>query len=71
MSVAEASFRFTEFGYAALPLETVHVVAAEGLPAIHHDPFDRMLVAQAQIEQIRLLTQDAELGAYGASVLLY
>jgi PIN domain nuclease of toxin-antitoxin system len=38
---------------------------------MHHDPFDRMLVAQAQIEQIRLLTQDAELGAYGASVLLY
>ena len=44
-------------------------MATERLPAIHRDPFDRLLVAQAESEGIRLLTADATLPDYGDVVL--
>jgi len=43
-------------GYSELPVNSEHAVAIEGLPPIHKDPFDRMLVAQATVEGITLLT---------------
>jgi PIN domain nuclease of toxin-antitoxin system len=46
-------------GYGDLPIRSEHVVAVEGLPPLHKDPFDRILVAQATIEGIMLLTADA------------
>ncbi len=46
-----------------------HADAAASLPPHHGDPFDRMLVAQAGIEGLRLLTRDRHLEAYGAAVL--
>jgi PIN domain nuclease of toxin-antitoxin system len=51
-------------GYSELPVLSDHVVALESLPAIHKDPFDRMLVAQATVEGITLLTSDSTLGQY-------
>ena len=45
-----------------------HTERLAGLPPIHRDPFDRLLVAQAQAEPMRLLTSDRLLAAYGASV---
>ncbi len=45
-------------GYGELPILSEHVVATESLPPIHKDPFDRVLVAQAVIEGITLLTVD-------------
>jgi len=51
-------------GYAELPILSEHVVAIEGLPPIHKDPFDRLLVAQATIEGITLLTIDPIVGRY-------
>ena len=45
-------------GYSELPIISEHAVAIEGLPPIHKDPFDRMLVAQATVEGITLLTAD-------------
>ena len=51
-------------GYTELPILSDHVVAMESLPAIHKDPFDRLLVAQASIEGITLLTADMVLGRY-------
>jgi len=53
-----------ENGYTELPVTGTHAVAVDLLPPIHRDPFDRMLVAQAQIEGITLLTADATLGLY-------
>ncbi|TPL02110.1 MULTISPECIES: type II toxin-antitoxin system VapC family toxin [unclassified Mesorhizobium] len=44
--------------YSELPITSEHAVAIDGLPAIHKDPFDRMLVAQATVEGITLLTVD-------------
>lgn len=51
-------------GYGELPIGGDHVVAIESLPAIHKDPFDRILVAQATVEGITLLTTDSLVGQY-------
>lgn len=47
-----------------LPITFAHAGRAGTLPAIHRDPFDRMLVAQAQIEGLTLVTADAQVAAY-------
>lgn len=51
-------------GYAELPLLGEHAVAIDHLPPIHKDPFDRMLVAQASVEGITLLTADSLVAEY-------
>ena len=51
-------------GYSELPIMSDHVVAVEDLPAIHKDPFDRSLVAQATVEGITLLTLDLVVARY-------
>jgi PIN domain nuclease of toxin-antitoxin system len=51
-------------GYGELPIVSDHVVATEGLPPIHKDPFDRILVAQATVEGITLLTMDSLVSQY-------
>jgi PIN domain nuclease of toxin-antitoxin system len=51
-------------GYSELPIMSDHVVATENLPPIHKDPFDRMLVAQATVEGVALLTTDSVLAQY-------
>jgi PIN domain nuclease of toxin-antitoxin system len=51
-------------GYNELPILSDHVVAIEGLPQLHRDPFDRVLVAQAIVEGITLLTTDAVVAKY-------
>jgi PIN domain nuclease of toxin-antitoxin system len=45
-----------------------HAVAVTGLPAIHKDPFDRLLLAQSIVEDITLLTSDAVIAQYPASI---
>src|SRR5258707_1548777 len=51
-------------GYGELPIVSDHVVATESLPPIHKDPFDRVLVAQATVEGITLLTIDSLVSQY-------
>ncbi len=51
-------------GYSELPIISDHVVATESLPPIHKDPFDRVLVAQATVEGITLLTIDSLVSQY-------
>lgn len=51
-------------GYCELPIASEHAVATAVLPPIHRDPFDRMLVAQAQVEGITLLTCDPIVARY-------
>lgn len=53
-----------ENGYSELPVTGAHGVAVDLLPGIHRDPFDRMLVAQAQVEGITLWTIDEVVGRY-------
>ena len=57
-------------GYCELPILSEHVVAIDALPLIHKDPFDRLLIAQAMVEGITLLTDDATLIQYTGPVRL-
>lgn len=54
---------FTELGIAA-----AHVLAVADLPPHHGDPFDRLMLAQAKVEGMRLLTTDRQLARYGSPV---
>jgi PIN domain nuclease of toxin-antitoxin system len=56
--------------FRALPVSIAHALAASALPFHHHDPFDRMLIAQAQMESLMLVTNDARLKSYDATVLV-
>jgi len=51
-------------GYSELPIISDHVVVTESLPPIHKDPFDRVLVAQATVEGVTLLTIDSLVAQY-------
>ena len=56
-------------GYRELPILGPHVVFTSRLPAIHKDPFDRLLVAQALVEGLTLLTSDPMVAAYSAAII--
>jgi PIN domain nuclease of toxin-antitoxin system len=56
-------------GFLQLPISAPHAVAAGRLPRLHGDPFDRMLVAQASLEPLTLLTSDERLLAYNAPIM--
>jgi PIN domain nuclease of toxin-antitoxin system len=53
-----------------LPVAWVHAVAVDSLPALHHDPFDRLLVAQALHERLSLLTHDEALAPYSPTIIV-
>ena len=53
-----------ENGYAELPVTGAHAVAVDLLPPIHKDPFDRLLIAQARVEGLTLLTADRMVARY-------
>lgn len=55
-------------GYRELPVTGEHSVAVNGLPSLHKDPFDRILVAQARVEGLLLLTVDKAVARYGEGV---
>lgn len=55
-------------GYQELPITSEHTVFIDSLPPIHKDPFDRILVAQATVEGITLLTTDALVAQYPGPV---
>lgn len=56
-------------GIVELPVTNKHALAVCKLPLLHRDPFDRLLVAQAIAEPMRLLTADAKLAAYSHLVI--
>ena len=57
-------------GFVELPISASHAAMMRKLPDVHRDPFDRMLVAQAMTEPLRLVTSDASLAMYTDLVLL-
>jgi PIN domain nuclease of toxin-antitoxin system len=57
-------------GYTELAISGPHVVAVDRLSPIHRDPFDRLLVAQAMVEDITLITADTTVGRYPGPVRL-
>ena len=69
ISGAEAAEYFRSAGYILLNISPEHAAAVEHLPHMHADPFDRMLVAQALAEPLRLLTHDLRVAAYSDSII--
>lgn len=69
ISSQDALRYFSDSGYRRLPIEAEHALAVEDLPAHHGDPFDRMLVAQALVEPMRLMTHDAIVALYSDTII--
>lgn len=51
-------------GFVLLPIEIAHVLEVEKLPLHHKDPFDRMLISQAKVENLTLITADPKIWEY-------
>lgn len=61
--------RMQAFGVRALPITPEHAAEAASLPPIHRDPWDRILVAQARIEAVPLVTIDARIRRYDVETI--
>lgn len=66
---ADLPERIRDSGFRELLITFEHGIAAGRLPPIHRDPFDRMLVAQAQLEDLTLVTRDTDIQKYDIAVL--
>lgn len=61
--------RIRDGGFRELTIRFEHAITAGRLPMIHRDPFDRMLVAQAQCDDLTLVTRDTEIHKYEVTLL--
>ena len=66
---ADFAERLLDQGMLQLGLEWEHARIAGSLPALHRDPFDRMLVAQSIVERLTIVTRDAMFERYGVPVI--
>lgn len=69
VSGRDAARYFEASGYRLLPIEPEHAAAVEDLPPHHQDPFDRLLVAQALHEPMRLITHDSTVARYSDTIV--
>lgn len=69
VTALEAQASFEQSGYSLLSIHAKHAAACETMPQIHSDPFDRLLVAQALTEPLRLITSDRIVGSYDKSII--
>ncbi|MBI5485614.1 MAG: type II toxin-antitoxin system VapC family toxin [Deltaproteobacteria bacterium] len=56
-------------GYEEIAVSSDHALVVEALPALHKDPFDRILIAQARVEGMQLLTSDCQVSLYGDGII--
>ena len=61
--------RVRDMGFRELPVTHTHAITAGRLPLHHRDPFDRILVAQAMVESLTLVTRDPDIRRYDVDVL--
>jgi PIN domain nuclease of toxin-antitoxin system len=66
---ADLAERVRDMGFRELPVTYAHAIAAGRLPPHHRDPFDRMLVAQAAIEGLTLVSRDESIARYDVDIL--
>ena len=69
VSSRDAMRYFQESGYRFFAVEAEHAIAVEELPLHHQDPFDRILVAQALVEPMRLMTHDPLVALYNDTII--
>jgi len=61
--------RMVTHHFRSLPVQISHALQVFNLPDVHQDPFDRLLVAQSQMEDIPILTADPVIPQYGVSII--
>ena len=61
--------RIIRANFLHLPIKIQHVLRVHDLPPIHKDPFDRLLISQANIENLKILTADPNFAKYQTSIL--
>src|SRR6185437_7368561 len=61
--------RMRSIGVQALPVQHAHALAVSDLPPLHRDPFDRLLVAQARLLDLRVVTADPQISLYEVNTL--
>jgi PIN domain nuclease of toxin-antitoxin system len=66
---ADLAERVRDSGFRHLNITAEHGIVAGRLPLIHRDPFDRMLIAQAQVEHLTVVTRDTEIPKYDVETL--
>ena len=69
VSAAQALQACNDAGYRWLDIRPQHTLAVEGLAPLHNDPFDRILIAQALVEPLTLITRDAWVASYSPAIL--
>jgi PIN domain nuclease of toxin-antitoxin system len=71
LSIPQGSYlhELTAHRFTPLDIITEHALAVENLPAHHQDPFDRLLIAQAQIESLTLVTRDPRIKQYAVQII--
>jgi PIN domain nuclease of toxin-antitoxin system len=67
--VADLDGAIADHGFAGLPISLRHGQAAGALPGPHRDPFDRMLIAQAMLDNLVLVSNEQDFDAYGVGRL--
>lgn len=70
-SAVDALGHFSEAGYVLLDISAEHAAAVENLPRLHPDPFDRLIVAQAMSEPLRLISRDEKVVAYSDTIITW
>ncbi len=61
--------RMRSLGFQTLDITAAHALAAGALPSIHRDPFDRVMIAQAQVEGLTFVTRDPQNAQYAVHIL--
>ena len=61
--------RIRRAGFLHLPIEIQHVLRVHNLPPIHRDPFDRLMISQASVENLTILTADPDFAKYEVKLL--
>lgn len=61
--------RLTRHRFSALPIQLSHALQVYRLPDIHKDPFDRLLIAQSQLEGLPILSADSEVAQYDVEII--
>jgi PIN domain nuclease of toxin-antitoxin system len=69
VSGRDALHYFKQAGYRILSIEPEHALEIEELPLHHQDPFDRLLIAQAVVEPMRLITHDGTVAGYNDTII--
>jgi PIN domain nuclease of toxin-antitoxin system len=68
LAVSELPGLVRDCGFVPLPVDERHAAAVASLPLHHRDPFDHLLIAQAQIERLAIVTRDPQFAAYGVAL---